>query len=35
MAFHTMLRYVYKIDAFEEAINRDPEIYLKTLRPFY
>ena len=33
--YHTLLRYVYKIDAVEEALSKDPEIYLKKLRPFY
>lgn len=30
-----MLKYVYKVDTVEEALTKDPQIYLKTQRPFY
>lgn len=33
--YHTLLKYTYKKDTFEELIKQDPKKYIETLEPLY
>jgi hypothetical protein len=35
ITYHTMLKYVFNIDAIDEAVGKDPNIYLKRLSPLF
>jgi hypothetical protein len=35
ITYHTMLKYVFNLDEIDEAVEKNPNIYLRKLRPFF